>query len=441
MYSPGCHTVSNTMTKRKVIFNKRTKKSADSKVDKLADVVTKMARAQVGSTPFADAGAHIGSMFHPLGKTWGRWLGGGIGRILGSGDYQISSSASNNVLTNPKEVPRFVTSGQSNIVTHREYIQDITSSPTPGAFQLQAFPINPGMSSAFPWLSTTSVNFDQYKFHGLIFEFKSTSSDFNAVGQSLGTVIMGMNYNANKPNYTNKITMENAEFAVSGKPSQSIMFGVECAAKQTPYNEFYIRSSTDAQINDLRLSDMGNFQIATQGVSAASVNLGELWCSYVVELIAPSLPAVITNLKQSIHVSRTTTTTANPLGSINLYNSGNLPGMSVNSTSVTWTATPTLKYFVTFQWWGTSSASTNVPAVTSGLLTPLNYLHNITQNFNNSPNVATGGNYQISWTGLYVYNGISPTNVTVNLDGSGVFAGGSNGVDIIITTLDPSLTQ
>jgi len=60
-----------------------------------------------------------------------------MGRLIsGTGDYQVN----NNSIIGADNVPMFSGPGQGSIrVKHREYIKDIISSPTPGAFNLETF--------------------------------------------------------------------------------------------------------------------------------------------------------------------------------------------------------------------------------------------------------------------------------------------------------------
>lgn len=173
------------------------------------------------------------------------------------------------------------------IVRHREYIGDIISTT---AFTNRNFPINPGMVGTFPWLAQIANAFEQYRFRGLIFEFKSLSADAlisasTNIGQ--GTVIMATQYNALSPGFSTKIEMENYEFANSCKPSCSFMHPVECATYQTPNTPLYVRSGAIPTGSDERLYDLGNFNLATQGLPSDTGSVGELWATFEIELFKP----------------------------------------------------------------------------------------------------------------------------------------------------------
>ena len=177
--------------------------------------------------------------------------------------------------------------GGGIIVRHREYIGDITSTT---AFFNRNLPINPGLVGTFPWLAQIANAFEQYRFRGLIFEFKSLAADAlisasTNIGQ--GTVIMATQYNSLSAGFSNKIEMENYEYANSCKPSCSFMHPVECALYQTPSTPLYVRNGVIPANADERLYDMGNFNIATQGLPSDTGSIGELWATFEIEFFKP----------------------------------------------------------------------------------------------------------------------------------------------------------
>lgn len=96
-------------------------------------------------------------------------------------------------------------SKKATLITHREYIGDIISSPTAGAFSFNTYSINPGYVGTFPWLSNIAQNFESYKMHGLVFEYKTMSVDaLNSVNTALGQVILSVQYDAANAPFTNK---------------------------------------------------------------------------------------------------------------------------------------------------------------------------------------------------------------------------------------------
>lgn len=201
--------------------------------------------------------------------------------ISGQGDYDISGISHNSLLGKMSPtVPMFSSNLNGSIrVCHREYLTDILSTTD---FNRLIFSINPAMPSTFPWLSKIAQNFEQYQMNGLIFEFKTGSSDaLNSTNTALGYVVMATEYNSLAPGYQNKLEMENALFATSTKPSLSTIHAVECAPNQSPLNVLYTRTGFEnISASDIRLYDLGQFNIATVGMQAIGANIGELHVSY-----------------------------------------------------------------------------------------------------------------------------------------------------------------
>lgn len=273
-----------------------------------------------------------GAMFGKTGASIGRYLGQGVSNIAGFGDYTISS---NTLLDEGQQIPSFGDMNHAIIISHREYIQDISIPATPANFTLQSFPINPGLSQSFPWLSAIAPSFDQYEIMGMIFEFKSTSSDFGTTTSlAMGTVIMATDYDSADNNYASKIEMENAQYSTSCKPSVSCIHAIECDPRFNFSPVKYVRSGGVPSGKDIRLYDQGNFQIATVGLPTGSSGvIGELWVSYQIKFFKPQL--TLGSAVQSASAAVTGTSswdtsnywgispTLDPNNSLNLSISGN----------------------------------------------------------------------------------------------------------------------
>lgn len=182
-------------------------------------------------------------------------------------------------------------------IRNREYIQDIYTSFTAGAFRADHFLINPGLYSTFPWLARIAGCFQSYKFNALMFQFRSTSADaLTSTNTALGTVVVATNYNSVDPPYQNKSQMENSQFGKSVRTSQSVNHYVECSNQETALSTHrYTRSQPVPSNQDARLYDLAQFSIASVGSQGMNSNIGELWVSYDISLFKPIEPSV-TNL-------------------------------------------------------------------------------------------------------------------------------------------------
>lgn len=384
-------------------------------------------------TPFADAGAIAGDRIgrflgYPMLKGVGKWLGSGIGAILGSGDYQMmGNNPKYNVLVSDVQVPQFSTSRQTNVVCHREYLTDIVGT---SGFNIAKYAVNPGLQETFPWLSTLAQNYQEYRIHGIIFEFRSLITDF-VTGGAPGVIVMATNYNADAPLYSSKQEMENSEYAVATKPTLNLIHGLECAPNQTVLPEKYVRTGEVPSGQDLRMYDLGNVQVATQG--NPNQLLGELWISYCVEFFKPRMPDSIGGEVDSAVLRSTNFSGANPLGLIRVGKTGGLNATST-PTSVSWTGQPGNKYLLQLTWSGTVGAALTYPVATlTGCdLFPLYFSTAGSATFPAAGVTATWCTFCIPLTCTLA----SPGLVSVNFGIAGILPSGTTELIMLVTTVD-----
>jgi hypothetical protein len=200
--------------------------------------------------------------------------------VTGIGDYTVGNNIGS---------PMFKTTG-APIFVHREYIQDIYSSIN---FTVTSFPINPGLVATFPWFSSVSPSFEQYIILGMLFEYRATSAfALNSTNTALGTVIMATEYNVENPIFPSKTSMEQHEFAISVPPQSNGLHPVECDSRLNILNSKYVRVGAVPTGADPRFYDHGNFCLATSGMQANSAIIGELWCTYKIQLLKPNMNIV-----------------------------------------------------------------------------------------------------------------------------------------------------
>lgn len=261
-----------------------------------------------------------GAMFGGLGATAGGLLGSGISSVLGFGDYAIKK---NDLLMMHEgmPVPTFQDLNQGIVVCHREYLADITVSGT--TFQNRSYIINPGDQTTFPWLSAIAANFEQYEMLGCLFQFRSTCSDFGTTtDMSLGTVVLSTEYDATDSSYASKIEMENAQYSMSGKPSQDIIHPIECDPDSVgPHGLKYIRTGPVPSGQDARMYDHGKFQVATQGIPNATGSIGELWVTYKIALYKPQFNVARTVLTDWYSSANADTSNYWGIGAVSVTNS------------------------------------------------------------------------------------------------------------------------
>lgn len=243
--------------------------------------------------PWGRTGSYLGGLAGsavggPVGGMIGSAAGGlahYIGKIFGSGDYVASKKPRSNSILSP-QAPSFSGSSGTVRIRHREFLGDVLSSSTANTFDINAYPINPGLAGTYPWLAKVcGSTFQQYQINGQCYEFRSMSSDaLNSTNTALGQVIMCTDYDSADVAFTSKQQMENTEFGVSCKPSVNMLHAIECASKRTSMTKQYIRAYANPPNTDVRMYDLGKFYIATNGCQGTNVNLGELWVTYDITL-------------------------------------------------------------------------------------------------------------------------------------------------------------
>lgn len=270
--------------------------------------------------PWANAGAAVGyavgSRYGDRGKRIGEWLGRRVGyygsRVLGGdGAYKLRArprrrriggsggayTVDGPIGTYQPTPPRFETVSPEKgiLIEHREYLGDIITSATAGAFKIDTFALNPSEINTFPWLSQLATNnFQQYIMEGLKFEFKSFSADaLNSTNTALGAVFAAINYDYNDPDFTSRQQIENSDWSSCSKPSESFDVWVECKRSVTGNGGlFYIVNGSGIPTGtDAKQYYMGKLSIASQGMQGTSVNIGSLYVTYKIRLIKPFMTA------------------------------------------------------------------------------------------------------------------------------------------------------
>lgn len=202
--------------------------------------------------------------------------------FFGSGDYTLKANSLVDGGGSTNQAMVVASGGREVRIQFREYLGDVISAPN-GAFDIRAYSINPGLATSFPWLNAIANQFDQWQPHGIVYEFKSTSSEYVSQ-QSLGSVIMATEYDVYDDPFTSKQGMLNSAYSSECKPSINMVHGIECAPRDTPNRIFYTRHINDSNSlnRDLTDCDIGTFYVATQGMASGSpaLNLGSLYVHY-----------------------------------------------------------------------------------------------------------------------------------------------------------------
>lgn len=268
-------------------------------------------------------GAQIGDKAWATGaKLFKNWTG--------FGDYKI---VGNSLMAGGIDNLRISTQGRSTRISYREYLGDIVTSTTVGAFNKRDFIINPGLASTFPWLSPIARQYEQYKAHGIIFEFQTTASDFGGANAQIGSIMMATEYDVQDIDvFSSKAKMMNSAYSQETKMSNNLVAGIECDPSELQRNVFYVRNSQQAFLSDSRDYDVAIFTIATQGGTvAANTSIGSLYVHYDIEFfkeIVNDAVGVPTTIGFSYYVN----TDSNSFVSLfNVASGANIPNIPITT--------------------------------------------------------------------------------------------------------------
>jgi hypothetical protein len=234
---------------------------------------------------------------------------------MGFGDYTVgSNSIVRNGMKSSSSIPMMHNDSQSIIVRHKEFLGEVRSSTN---FEVQrSFEINPGNSSTFPWLSGVAVRFQEYKIRGLVFHYiPSSGSAVSSTNAALGTVMMQTSYRSTDVPPASKVELLNEYCSNEAVPSESFCHPIECDPKENPFNVQYVRSGVVPQGDSRLLYDLGITHLCVSGQQTVGNVIGDLWCTYEVELKKPLVASNVTSTIQNFFG-----TVTGSISSINYFN-------------------------------------------------------------------------------------------------------------------------
>jgi hypothetical protein len=177
--------------------------------------------------------------------------------------------------------PKVISSAKMTRIVHRELISTVNGNTT---FNVDAFALNPGLSSTFPWLSSIAGSYEQYRFNKLIFRYVT-----RAPTTYIGSILMAPEYDAIDAAPSSEVSASQMNGAVEDSPwkDQVLQFNTGDMFPMGPRK--YIRTGSLPTSSDLKTYDAG--QLFLCEVSCADTSaIGKLWVEYDVELHIPQNP-------------------------------------------------------------------------------------------------------------------------------------------------------
>jgi hypothetical protein len=252
--------------------------------------------------------------------------------------------------------PRITASRDQSRIVHRELIASITGSVA--YVNGLTFPLNPGLSQSFPWLSTQAQAWEQYHFNSLKFCYYTRTGSATP-----GSVLLIPDYDAADAAPVSEVIASSYEDVREDVPWKDIECPLRVAAMHPDGPKKYIRSGLLTPNLDIKTYDVGNLFVGT--TDGTAVPWGKLWVEYDIVLHTPQLnPGGIVGSGFQLTVGATPTT-ANILGAAPTSALNSTPFVTVAGSVLTFNQAGTFQ--VTLEEGATTSITQNVaPAVGAG---------------------------------------------------------------------------
>jgi hypothetical protein len=171
-------------------------------------------------------------------------------------------------------------------------------------------PLNPGMPSTFPWLSTQASQYEEYRFRKLEFEYVPIVST-----ATQGDIMLVPDYDSSNPPPVGETQAMDHYGSVMNSCWRPTNIKLSIADMFALGSRKYVRSSS--MFGDIKTFDCGNLFVGTDNQAADGTKIGKLFVSYTVDLYTPSNgPAAYTTAGGTSafgNPSIQTLTTGNPL--------------------------------------------------------------------------------------------------------------------------------
>lgn len=184
--------------------------------------------------------------------------------------------------TTKNAAPRFKQTREGCIISHREYITDITRAAS--TFIVDTFNVNAGLVSTFPWLSQVASLFESYTFERLDYVYEPMVST-----ATTGSLMMAVDFDASDTAPSNKVTLMSYAGATRSTMWQPTKLVCSAIDRKKMVPERYVRSGAIGGSGDIKTYDLGNLFVATVGTGGVANTFGELYVEYTVRLRTPQI--------------------------------------------------------------------------------------------------------------------------------------------------------
>lgn len=242
-------------------------------------------------------------------------------------------------------------------VRHREFLFNVVGSPN---WTIQTrFATNPGLQSAFPWLSQVAANYEQYQVHALSYEYITRTGT-----NTPGSVQIIPDYDPMDPAPSSESAASSSQDMVEDSCWRNLVCKLNVANIHGMAKRLFVRNQSIPAGADLKTYDGAIINLATAD-SSGNPTFGKLWVEYDIEFFIPSVVShSITPKGAFVHVTGVPSNST-ILGSPSIHG-GLLPFTVSGQTITVAKGLYFMSYFADCASGGTPT--TALPTVTGGFL-------------------------------------------------------------------------
>jgi len=202
-------------------------------------------------------------------------------RLTEPGTVSFAPVARAKKVTSGRPLMNSMKNGDCRII-HREYIGEVVAGAgTPSAFSAATYPVNPGQSGVFPWLSSIAQRFESYRFRRLRFAYETEAP--SSLG---GSLVLALDYDASDTVVLSKQTAMAFRNSVRSAPWEPCVHSSD-QEDLSKLKSHFVRPGAIPPGTDVKLYDVGTLNVCTQNVTTASAVCGELYVEYEIDLLTP----------------------------------------------------------------------------------------------------------------------------------------------------------
>jgi len=217
-----------------------------------------------------------------------KWFLGFDNFRMGSGDAPKRSRNMDLISMAPAEMGvQQASSNRRQVIAQDELVAMVQGS---ASFQCTSWQVQPGLVANFPWLAQIANLYQKYKIRSMVFYFKPTVSQYNALGQQ-GRVVLSFDTDALSPLLQSTQQAEAMTPHVDGLPYEKMFLELP-SERATPSDGKFVRSGPAPAGADIKTYDAGTVYFTTEGLGGSG-QIGELRVKYIVELLNPVLPNTV----------------------------------------------------------------------------------------------------------------------------------------------------